>query len=133
MRLGLEHIVDNAVANCVGEYGDLYDFPERLRATFDRLKAKFGVNAEGRVDAEALEIIEAAEKSWCEPQTAAAPPPKPARPSLSRIVKEAKKAGATAVTIDNVTFTLGEPRADAGNGHDTDRELAEFEARHVKA
>ena len=68
--------------------------------------------------------------SW--PDDAFAKPSKPTaprKPRLRTVLDQAKKAGATAVTRDGVTYTFGQ----AEQQTDTDREIAEFEARHGKA
>jgi hypothetical protein len=59
------------------------------------------------------------------------PQRKPRKPSLASVLAQAKKAGATAVTHEGVTYTFGNtgPALD----DDVGRELAAFEARHGKA
>jgi hypothetical protein len=47
------------------------------------------------------------------------------RPRLKTVLDQAKKAGATSVTAEGVTVRFGEAEQS-----DTDREIAEFRARH---
>jgi hypothetical protein len=54
------------------------------------------------------------------------------KPRLATLLAQGKKAGATAVTVDGVTYTFGEANEHQQQS-DTDREWAEFEARHGKA
>jgi hypothetical protein len=76
-------------------------------------------------------VLAAGERAAAKPQEAARPK-RQRKPSLARAIAEAEKAGklvtAATVTRDGVTLTLGE-----ATETDTDRELADFEARHKRA